>query len=100
MKLKRLNQKDSFRRQNFYRLELLHRTLKCLSLETSLPNMLRFSLSYSLSFMAQQNSATRIRSRCLITGNSRSVVGIFKLCRQELKNQFKRGHLPYIQKAI
>ena len=42
---------------------------------------------------------TRLRNRCAITGRSRSYIGQFGLCRQQMRKLASEGKLPGVRKS-
>ena len=42
---------------------------------------------------------TRLHSRCAITGRSRSYIGQFGLCRQQMRQLASEGKLPGVRKS-
>ncbi len=53
----------------------------------------------ALSKLPRDSSATRVRSRCVLTGRGRGVYEKFGLCRQMFRKLALEGKLPGVRKA-
>lgn len=53
----------------------------------------------ALSDLPRDSSATRLRSRCQLTGRSRAVLKKFKVCRNKLRELALAGKIPGLKKA-
>lgn len=97
--MKYLNYKDLSRRKLSHSNELERLRVKSIVYETKLPMSIRFFYSQKLSTFNPNTSFNRIKNRCLVTANSRSVYRAFKLNRITLREFIAQNKLPGIKKS-
>lgn len=73
--------------------------LKDVANDEGLPSEERFKARLKLSELPRNSSATRVRSRCLLTGRPRAVYRKFKLSRIALRELASAGLIPGMTKS-
>ena len=59
----------------------------------------RMDAMKKLAKLPRNANKTRLHSRCAITGRSRSFMGQFGLCRQQMRTLASEGKLPGVRKS-
>lgn len=73
--------------------------LKAIADDRSLPVEDRFAARLKLAEMPRNSSATRVRSRCELTGRPRAYYRRFKISRIALRELASKGQIPGMVKA-
>lgn len=82
----------------FYKLELKRVQYKSLFYNRLLPNYIRNRAFCVLKSIDKKSSMTRIKQRCFITNNSRSVINHFKISRIKLRTLISNNYLNGVKK--
>lgn len=90
---------DKLRRRLFAEKEVQRLALKSIALSTRLPRAVRLAATTQLAALPANTSATRIRSRCILSGRARAVNSQLRLSRIEFRRLASDGELPGIWKA-
>lgn len=96
--MKHLVARDKFRRSGFFQSESNKNLLLSLYRSEFLPPSVRFTLQTKLNSLIQF-SPTRIRSRCVHTGRSHSVLRPFRISRIQFRLLALHGMIPGIRKS-
>jgi len=90
---------DVARRRMFAEAEIPRLVLKSITMSSRLPASVRLAAQKQLAEMPYNTSASRIRSRCVITGRPRAVDTRTGLSRIAFRDLASNGLLPGIWKA-
>ena len=82
----------------FYKLELKRLKYKSVFYNRLLPNYIRNKAFSFLKSIDNKSSFTRIKQRCFITNNSRSVVNHFNISRIKLRTLISNNYLNGVKK--
>jgi ribosomal protein S14 len=82
----------------FYKLELKRLQYKSLFYNRLLPSYIRSKAFYFLKSIDNKSSYTRIKQRCFVTNNSRSVINHFKISRIKLRTLVSNNYLNGVKK--
>jgi small subunit ribosomal protein S14 len=59
----------------------------------------RFKLQINLNKKPKNSTKERIKNRCIITGRSKGIVGLFGISRIKVREMISQGRLPGVKKA-
>jgi len=90
---------DYKRRKFFLKYEIKRRALKALYFNQNLDISIRWWAQLENSKLPRHSSLTRVHNRCVETGRSRSVIGVYKLSRLRLRKLASDGRIPGLSKA-
>ncbi len=94
--MRRVYKQDLNTRLAYTNSEILHKALKLLTLNTSLPTQLRVNAKESLGLISRHR--TRLTSVCLSSCRTRSVYRAFRMSRIKLREFCLSGKLPGVRK--
>jgi small subunit ribosomal protein S14 len=92
-------QKDIKFRNKYYKYERKTYLLRLFAFTTGIDLKFRSFCFFKLSNIVGQNSSTKIKNRCLLTGRSRGVIRNFKLCRIQFKRLASEDLIPGVTKS-
>lgn len=90
--------RDCIKRENYQRDELKRNALKFLARNTNLSSKVRLKSQLMLNSM--KSSPAKIKNHCVLTGNTRSIIKPFRLCRTQFRQLALRGELPGVKKGV
>jgi small subunit ribosomal protein S14 len=59
----------------------------------------RYALQIKLERFSKNSKRTRIRNRCILTGRSKGVVGLFNISRIKVREMISKGVIPGVKKS-
>lgn len=90
--------RDCIKRDNYHRDELKRNALKFLARNTNLSSKIRLKSQLMLNSM--DSAPAKIHNRCVLTGNARSIIQPFRLCRTQFRELALKGELPGVKKGV
>lgn len=91
--------KDKIKRGTVLNNEYQRLLVKSVVFNRNIPISTRNALNIYLSRYKRNSSITRIKNRCVISGNSKSIIRKFKISRHMLRKYIHNGYVPGIIKS-
>lgn len=91
--------KDKKKRNQVFKNELYFKSLKILLSNQRLSKSIREQLFFWVQTLSSKVYKTQVKSRCILTGYSRSVSRRFRVSRMQFKKYAVTGLLPGVKKA-
>ena len=90
---------DKRRRKLYLKLLKTRTELKQQVKSKSLETLDQYKVQIKLRKLPRNSTKTRIRNRCILTGRSRGIIGLFKISRIKVREILDKGLLPGVQKS-